>query len=171
MRILLYTVSILGCLIFCTRANAQSQEKIYSVMMMNFAKGIHWPSTASKGNFVIGVLEYPPLASELSDLSGNLKIGNRKVEVREFGSPETIGECHIIFIPAYKAKRLPDVLARINNAATLIVTNKMDYAKKGAGINFTLVDGKLKFEINSKSIEQRGMKVSSDLKGLGILVE
>lgn len=138
---------------------------------MNFAKGIHWPSTASKGNFVIGVLEYPPLANELSDLSDNLKIGNRKIEIREFASPETIGECHVLFVPAYKAKRLPDVLSRIGNAATLIVTNKMDYAKKGAGINFTLVDGKLKFEINTRAIEQRSMKVSSDLKGMGILVE
>jgi hypothetical protein len=156
---------------FSFTANGQSQEKIYSVMMMNFAKGMQWPANSSKGNFVIGVLEYPPLASELSTLTGNLKLGNRKIEIKEFDTPESISDCHILFVPAYKAKRLPDVLTKIGNFATLIVTNKMDYAKKGAGINFVLVDGKLKYEINSKAIEKRGVKVSSDLKGLGIAVE
>ncbi|HEY0656431.1 MAG TPA: YfiR family protein [Chryseosolibacter sp.] len=140
-------------------------------MMMNFAKGMQWPASASKGNFIIGILEYPPLASELQSVSGKLKLGNRKVEIREFETPDAISECHILFIPAYKAKRLPDVLAKIGNFATLVVTNKIDYAKKGAGINFVLIGGKLKYEINSKAIEKRGVKISSDLKGMGILVE
>jgi hypothetical protein len=156
---------------FYFEVRGQSQEKIYSVMMMNFAKGMQWPASASKGNFVIGVLEYPPLAIELAGLTGNLKLGNRKVEVREFDTPESISDCHILFVPAYKARRFPDVLSRIGNFATLIVTNKIDYARKGAGINFVLIGGKLKYEINSKAIEKRGVKVSSDLKGLGIPVD
>lgn len=164
-------VSVFAICGLCITGNGQSQEKIYSVMMMNFAKGMQWPAAASKGNFIIGILEYPPLASELAGLTGNLKLGNRKVEIREFDAPENISHCHILFVPAYKARRFPDVLSRIGDYATLIVTNKMDYARKGAGINFVLVGGKLKYEINSKAIEKRGMKISSDLKGLGILVE
>jgi hypothetical protein len=150
---------------------AQSQEKVYSIMIMNFAKGMKWPSQSSKGNFVIGVLEYPPLVTELESRAQTFKIGNRKVEIREFDSPADVNGCHILFLPAYKAKRLPDVLVRIGNSPTVVVTNKMDYARKGAGINFVLVDGKLKFEINSKSIEKLGVKVSSDLKGMGIVVD
>ncbi|HEY0742096.1 MAG TPA: YfiR family protein [Chryseosolibacter sp.] len=150
---------------------AQSQEKIYSVMMLNFAKGMQWPAASQAGSFIIGVLEYPPLASELGALSSNIKLGSRKIEIKEFDAPERVSGCHMLFIPAYKTKKLPDVAARLGTNATLIVTNKMDYAKKGAGINFVLVDGKTRFEINTKAIAKSGIKVSSGIKGLGILVE
>ena len=154
-----------------TVTEAQSQEKVYSVMIMNFAKGMQWPAQNLKVNFVVGILEYPPLATELKSRAETFKLGNRKVEIKEFDAPEAVEGCHILFVPAYKAKRLPDVLARIGNSPTVVITNKMDYAKRGAGINFVLVDGKLKFEINSKTIEKLGIKISSDLKGMGILVE
>jgi hypothetical protein len=164
-------VNIFLVFAFSNCGYTQSQEKIYSVMMMNFSKGIHWPAEAVNGNLIIGVLEYPPLAAELINISSNNRLAYRKVEVREYMRVEDIDKCHILFIPAYKAKKLPDVLAHISRYPTLIVTNKPDLARKGAGINFVLLNGKLKFEINSRAIEKRGMMISSDLKGLGILVE
>jgi hypothetical protein len=117
-------------LLLCFKAESQSQEKVYSVMMMNFAKGTQWPAANSKGNFVIGVVEYPPLAAELLKISANLKLGNRKIEIREFEMLDKIGQCHMLFLPAYKARRLPDVIARLHNDPILLITNKLDYAKK-----------------------------------------
>jgi hypothetical protein len=51
----------------------QSQEKIYSLFLLNFAKGIDWPDGMT-GNFVIDVLSYPPLLTELNLISGNTRI-------------------------------------------------------------------------------------------------
>jgi hypothetical protein len=153
------------------RSRAQSQEKIYSALMLNFARGIQWPDAKTPANFIMGVLEYPPLAAELSAATSAVKIGNRKIEVREFVRPEEIGPCHILFIPAYKARTLPDVLSKLAMRPTLIITNKMDYAKKGSGVNFVLIEGRLRYEINCRSIEERGMKISTNVKGMGIIVE
>ena len=61
--------------------SAQSQEKVYSLMMLSFAKGIQWPDFPVQQKFTIGVLEYPPLAAELTASSGTSKIGSRSVEV------------------------------------------------------------------------------------------
>jgi hypothetical protein len=149
----------------------QSQEKIYSALMLNFARGIQWPDARTSGSFVIGVLEYPPLAAELNATTASVKVGNRKIEVKEFARPEEVGECHMLFIPAYKARTLPDVLNKVGTQATLIITNKMDYAREGSGVNFLLVEGKLRYEINCRSIESRGMKISANVKGMGIIVE
>jgi hypothetical protein len=170
MRSRVLAVVVIFSLVCTVNINGQSQEKIYSVMMMNFAKGIQWPSNVSKGSFVIGVLEYPPLAAELTNISSSNRLAFRKVEVKEFMRVEDIRDCHILFIPAYKGKKLAEALTQIGDHPTLIVTNKPESARKGAGINFVLVGGKLKFEINSGAIEKRGLKVSSDLKGLGLLV-
>ncbi len=148
----------------------QSQEKIYSVFIQTFIKGIHWPGSTTD-NFVIGVLGYPPLAAELSQTFATTKIKNRSIEIREYASAEDIGVCQMIFVPAFKARSFEKVLAKVGTKPTLILSNKMDMAKKGAGVNFILIEGKLKFEINCKTIEQRGLKISSNIKTMGILVE
>src|SRR5687767_11104491 len=140
----LYRLSVwIGMLVslFVHPAHAQSQEKVYSLMMLNFAKGIQWPKVSADGNFVIGVLEYPPLVAELISASATARIGERKIEVKEFNRVEEIKKCHIIFIPAYKAKLLTELLTQLGTQPTLIVSNKMDYAKKSGGVNFVLAEG------------------------------
>lgn len=139
--------------------------------MLNFAKQIQWPDHASTSNFVIGVYEYPPLVSELSAFTSSTKVGMKKIEIREVGASEEVGDCHILFVPAYKTKRFNEILTVARNKSMLLVCNKVGYANKGAGINFVIVDGKLRYEINSKAIEDRGLKVSSNLKALGIAVK
>ena len=152
-------------------ACGQSQEKIYALHIMNFAKGLQWPDYHNGKNFIIGVLEYPPLSSELKNSSKTVKIGNRNVEVIEFSSPNEIKDCQILFMPAYKAKLFPAVLTQLRADPTLIVTNKMDLARNGSGINFILDDGKVKYEINCKSITDRGLKISTHVKAMGLIVD
>jgi hypothetical protein len=155
----------------CAFVKAQSQEKMYSTVMLNFAKGIEWPQNKDSESFVIGVYEYPPLATELRSLGGALKAGKKKIEVRDLTSPDQASLCNILFVPAYKIKLLPSILKTVGDAPTLIITNKFEMAKKGSGVNFLLVNGKLQYEINCKSIENRGMKIPASIKGLGIIVE
>jgi hypothetical protein len=152
-----------------TSLYGQSQEKVYSVLMINFAKGIQWPDIP--GDFVIGVLEYPPLAEELNSSTKTIKINSKRIQVREFAHAEEIKNCHMIFVPAYKTRQFPAVLDKLGASSTLIITNKMDLARKGSGVNFILVDGKLKYEINTRSIEKRAMKISANVKSMGIVVE
>jgi hypothetical protein len=151
--------------------NTQSQEKVYTLLMLNFARGIQWPDVPKKESFVIGVFEYPPLASELNNAASSTKIGSRKIEVKEFTRTDEISGCHILFVPAYKARSFDAVLNKLGSEPTLIITNKSDLAKKGSGVNFILVDGKLRYEINCKSIEKRGLKISANVKGMGIVVD
>jgi hypothetical protein len=151
--------------------NPQSQEKVYTLLMLNFAKGIQWPEGQQDDKFIIGVFEYPPLAAELNKATTTVKVGNKKIEVREFTKTEEITGCHMLFVPAYKARAFDAVLNKVGATPTLIVTNKMDLAKKGSGVNFILVAGKLRYEINCKSIEKRGMKISANVKGMGIIID
>jgi hypothetical protein len=149
----------------------QSQEKVYSALMINFAKSVQWPEDPKPGDFVIGVLEYPPLVVELNNSANAIKINSKKILVKEFQHADEITKCNILFVPAYKARQFPAVLDKLSTSPTLIITNKIDFARKGSGVNFVLVDGKLRYELNTRSIEKRGMKISASVKSLGIIVE
>ena len=152
------------------RADCQSQEKTYATLILNFARGVQWPGNSSKEKFTIGVLEYPPLASELNTAAKTARVGAKKIEVLELSAVDDITKLDILFIPAYKAKALAPALERLGTDPTLVITNKIDLAKKGSGVNFVLVNGKLKYELNTRTIEARGMKISANIKGMGIIV-
>ncbi len=164
---LLYIITI-G---FTSFASAQSQEKVYSALILNFARGIQWPSASPDKDFVVGILGYEPLADELNALSEKIKVGNRKISVKEFFAADEVSNCQILFIPAFKARLLQPILEKLGLQPILIITNKPDSALKGSGVNLIFVEGKLRYEINCKSIEKRGMKISANVKGMGIVVE
>jgi hypothetical protein len=143
----------------------QSQEKVYSLFLMNFVKGINWSEVKTR-TFTIDILSYPPLLSELSTVSYATTINGKKVEVRLINDlSESRGQ--VLFIPAFKAKLIPQALS--GNA--LVVSNSPNVARKGGAYNFIHANGKVGYEINVKSIESRGMKVSSSLKNFGTVVE
>jgi hypothetical protein len=167
---ILSTLFFLLAFSFPWRADYQSQEKTYATLILNFARGVQWPDHLSKEKFTIGVLEYPPLATELNTAAKTIRVGAKKIEVLELTAVDDIMTLDILFIPAYKAKALAPALERLGDEPTLVITNKIDLAKKGSGVNFVLVNGRLKYEINCRTIEARGMKISANIKGMGIIV-
>ena len=150
--------------------NPQPQEKMYATLILNFARGMQWPDNAHNSEFVIGVLEYPPLLSELESAATSIKVGSRKIRVKAISTGDDPAGCHVLFVPAFKSRSFQSLLAKLRNEPTLLITNKPDLAKNGAGINFVLVNGKLKYEINTTAIEARGLKISAAIKGMGIVV-
>jgi len=153
-----------------TNGHGQSQEKAYALMINNFTKNIQWPSNSSS-NFVIGILAYQPLAQELKVATAQRKVGNKEIVIKEITSIEDAIGCQIIFIPAFKSKTLLAAHNDFKKLPILIVTNKPGLAQQGSGINFILKDGKVQFEINATAIESHGLRVSGNLKALGILVD
>jgi hypothetical protein len=151
-------------------AQAQSQEKIYSTLILNVAKGIQWPEGYADTELVIGVVEYGPLEDELKTIASAIRLGGKTIQVRHVSGTEDLSDCDVVFLPAFKAKTLPRYLTYAPTAPILFITNKTDLAKQGSGINFILVQGKMKYEINCKAIEARGMKISAAIKGMGIVV-
>lgn len=148
-----------------TKVSAQSQEKIYSLFLMNFARGIDW-SAAKREHFTIDVLSYPPLEAELIGLCSKTKINGKKIEVRLINDlSEARGQ--ILFLPAFKAKLLPKALER----QLLVVSNSPGIARRGGALNFVLSNGKLSYEINVRSIESLGLKVGTSLRSSGTVVE
>jgi hypothetical protein len=164
-------VSLLVLIVLITQSGfSQSQEKVYSVLLLKLARGIQWPNESQKESFVIGVLSYTPLADELRAATGNIKKGKHTIRIRELTGTDDSDECDILFIPSFKSKNLPSILSILENRSTLIVTNKFDMTKLGSGVNFILDNGKIRYEINTKSIEKRGMKISSEIKNMAALL-
>jgi uncharacterized protein DUF4154 len=162
--------NLLIVFIFISISSFGQEAKYKSVFIYNFTKHFEWPVSYRTGNFVIGVIGNPVIISELENITSNKKAGSQPIVIEKFKDETAIGKCHILFVPSNKSKNMGDIVAKIGSNPTLIVTEKDGMAQQGAGINFIIQAGKIKFELNKANAAKQGLKISSYLETLAILV-
>lgn len=162
-------ILLTGMLFFAFSANSQP-EKFQAVFIYNFTKHIEWPENMRSGNFVIGVMGNSPIIAELETMSQSRKVGNQPIVVKKFKTIDEISLCHIMYIPAGRSGDLGAVIGAVKNYNTLVITDKEGLATAGAAINFVVSDSKQKFELKKSNATRFGLKVSSDLERLAIVV-
>lgn len=155
---------------FLTKTFGQD-EKFKALFMYNFTKNIDWPSGMKSGNFVIGVLGESSIAKEMKIIGEKKKIGNQNLVVISYKNVNEIGDCHIVFVSAGKCKDFSSLLTKCSVKNILIISEKEGAIQMGAGINYVKDGNKIKFEINPKNIEKYGLKVSTSLIQLGMIVQ
>lgn len=145
-------------------------EKFKALFMYNFTKYIEWPAVQRQGDFVIGVLGSSSITSELETIAGKQKVGVQNIVVKTFSTVDEIENCQILYIPSSRSGLISPVVSKLSGRSTLIIADKSGMALQGAGINYVMDGDKLKYEINKKNIESKGLSVSNSLLSLGIIV-
>jgi hypothetical protein len=158
----LFTLSMLGLW-------AQNYQ-LHSVFMYSFARYVQWPEEVSGGDFTIQVLGESPIVSELNTLAERKKVGERAIRITKISTLGEVKKCNILFVPVDKSSLLPEILAKLGDSSTLVVTEQAGMGAKGSNINFIVKDGKLAFELNSIAFSKRRLKPSTELTRLAILI-
>ena len=129
-----------------------------TLFVYQFSRYIQWPHPSNQ--MVIGILEgTKDIVSPFEKMAAKKSDASRKIVVQNFASASDIENCHILFIPRSKSNQLETIVAKFSNKPVLIVTEKDGLAKKGSCINFKIVSGKLKFELNQDNVQKAGLKV------------
>lgn len=163
-------LSILIPLLSPQQSRAQNSDyRIHSVFLYNFTKYFNWKEDNSHA-FVIAILGNSIIKSELEKRFIGKTVNNKQVQVREFKSVEDISDCHILFLPALQSHKIDAVLTKIQGKSTLLVTDMEGLGKKGSSINFIEVDGKLRFELNKAALQSSGIRASSEIERLSIII-
>lgn len=150
----------------------QAQDEMFKALFMyNFTKDIEWPPSHRTGEFVIQVVGSSPIVDELQKIASAKKVGSQPIVVKKINSASEITKCNMLVITPGKSTELTTILKAVAGQPILIVSDKEGLAKAGSCINLIKIDGKQKFEINTKAIAAQGLKVTSFLTSLGIAVQ
>lgn len=143
-----------------------------ALFLYNFTQNIEWPGPAA-GNvdFVITVVGDNEMAAELGKLAKVKKVGSKKMVIKKVNNVDDVDDTHIVFLAASKSGLMPMLDSYQKGKGVLIVADKSGLCKQGAGIAFTTIDGKLRYEICPERIEEHGLKVSQKLITLGKKVQ
>ena len=68
-----------------------------------------------------------------------------------------------MFIGSSLKKRLPEVLAALENRSVLTVSDMMGFLRRGGMINFVIQEDTVRFDINLEAAQRAELKVSSQL--------
>jgi hypothetical protein len=152
---------------FAPLSDHDAEYKLKAAFLYNFTQYMTWEGGGNE--IIIGVLGSSPVYDQLQEVARAKAGGDKKIIVKQFDNVSDATYCHIIFIPQNYSGSLDDVLAKMPKG-TLTVTEKPGLGAKGSAINFIIVDNKLKFESNIKALNAAGIKVSSQLLKLAIIV-
>lgn len=125
---------------------------------------VHWPAfVPTSGNFVLCLIgesaSGPPVAQAVAGDS----VQQHPVVVRHLDELGTIAGCHMVFIDGEPPNVVSRALALAHGQPILTITD--DQTKPGTIgiINFVLVDGRVRFQVNRAEAAASGLDISSKL--------
>ncbi|MGA9356433.1 MAG: YfiR family protein [Terriglobales bacterium] len=160
-----------------SRMGAQSaptgEYQVKAAFLYNFAKFVEWPA----GRFADGsaplricVLGQDPFGEDLRNVASDKVVNGHKLLVDQVADVAAARSCHILFVASSKKADMKQILESLRGADVLTVGDTKGFAKLGGMINFVLEDNRVRFEVNKTAAEQTGMKISSKLLSLAVLV-
>ena len=162
-KLVITVLMSLGALI----STAQNYQ-LHTVYIYSFIRYIQWP--VNDGDFTIGVLGDSPIIQHLERMASSKKAGARSITIKTFSNPGDVTDTDILFISKPASDMLSAVKSKSVSNNTLLISEKEGLGMDGSGINFVERNGKLAFELNKASVDEAGLKVSSELSRLAIVL-
>lgn len=153
---------------------ATKEYQVKAAFLFQFMQFVEWPESAFGDAALpvcIGVLGPDPFGSALDEITRNEKAWNRSIVVRRSRHAPDLKDCQLVFVSRAEMPRAADVLEVFSERPILTVGDTPGFAHLGGIINFYLEGQKVRFEINAREAKLAGLRISSQLLGLGRAVE
>jgi len=155
-------------------AQAIGEYQVKAAFLYNFAKFVEWPPQtfkAAKAPVRICILGENPFGSALGDAVGGKTVLGRPLVVSDVSSAVQGSDCQILFIGSSERKHLRAILAELRTTRVLTVGEMDGFASQGGIVNFRLIDGHVRLEINIEAAGQAGLRINSSVLSLATIVK
>jgi YfiR/HmsC-like len=155
-----------------TAVGAQDRptHEIHAAMLFNFIKYVQWPNEGEAGEFIVGVIGDDNVYNTLNQWYNGKQKGSKKYVIKKLSSAGESSSCQVIYVGKAKSRDFDDIKNIVNGKSVLTITDGNGLGQKGSCINFKVIDGKLKFELNQATLTSSNLKVSSQLSSMAILI-
>jgi hypothetical protein len=162
----------LSALFICSFIWAQERatHEVHAAMLYNFIKYVQWPNEGEGGEFVVGVMGEDDVFNTLKTWYDGKPKGSKKYVIKKLASAADAASCQVVYLGKGKSKEFENIKNSVSGKSVLTVTDGNGLGQKGSCINFKVVDGKLKFELNQATVNSSNLKVSGQLSSMAIMI-
>ncbi|MBN2614362.1 MAG: YfiR family protein [Bacteroidales bacterium] len=157
------------------RLPAQNRESLLKAgYIEKFTHFVEWPELQQKNDsvFKIVVMGENGLGQAVKKLFKGIKVKNRKVEIQFIHSADEINHAMMLIITGELSRnQLQDVLTYTRGRQILTISESKGYAKKGIIINMFKENNYIRYEINTSTLAQSGLKINSLLLNYAVIVK
>jgi hypothetical protein len=162
--VMLLLMSVLcGANSLWAQAPHAEESQVKAAFLYNFGKFVKWPNGEIPQSFTICVLGKDPFGPELDSIVSGELVDGKPVAVRRIGGIQDAVGCRILFISTSEQNRLGLILSAVSKMPVLTVSDIPDFIERGGIIQFVLVNGRVRFDVNLGSAEYSGLGMSSEL--------
>lgn len=168
----------LVCIICTASANCAAAEPAYSpaavkaAFLHRFASYVEWPESAAVAEpFIVAVSEADDVAGQLEHLLPDLKIKNRRAQLRRVAAPEELDGVDILYIGPGASRRNRALIAAASKLSILTVTDDPDGLATGSVVNFVQIGRNIRFEVSLPAAARSGLRIDSGLLSVAARVE
>jgi hypothetical protein len=143
-----------------------SEYKIKAAYLYNFGRFVRWPDNSPVGkdnSFGVCVLGQDPFGPTLDSTFAGETLDGKSVVIRRVSRPQDALGCRILFISSSEEPHLKAILAVLDNAGALTVSDMPGFTQQGGMIQFVFQGSKIRFEVNLTSAESSRLVLSSEL--------
>jgi hypothetical protein len=152
------------------QAQERATHEIHAAMIYNFIKYVQWPNEGEPGDFVVGVMGEDDVFNTLKTWYDGKPKGSKKYVIKKLSSPADAANCQVVYLGKGKSKEFENIKSNVSGKSILTITDGNGLGQKGSCINFKVVDGKLKFELNQGTVSSANLKVSGQLSSMAIVI-
>ena len=154
-------------------ASAREEYELKAAFLLNFAKFVEWPVGAyASAGAPLTLCSYgeDPFEGRLLAVARGKTVNGRPLEVRQITAPEEAAACQVVFVPDPQTRRLREIAEGARKHPVLIVGESSNFAERGGMINFVVEAEHVRFQINPSAASACGLRISSKLLQLAIIV-
>ena len=163
----------LECLTFaavCGPGGVGGREyQVKAAFLFNFAKFVEWPESSfadARAPIVLGIVGDNPFGDDLDRIVTGQMVKGRTIHISKYRSGDDLRACHILFISESEHARVPQILASLQGASVLTVSDIDGFAKGGGVMQLILEEDRVRFAVNLDSATRAKLKINSKLLAL-----
>ena len=150
------------------------EYQVKAVFLSKFPSFVTWPDNVfsdAKAPIVIGILGSNPFGAGLEEAIRGVEIKGRPLTIRKIERTEEAAGCQILYIREQERERLSRILDALKNKPVFTVGETDQFTRRGGILNFTLVEGRVRIEINPDEAHRAGLKIDSKLLSVATVVK
>ena len=154
-------------MVWPTVARAQGtalEAEVKAAYIDKLPQFVQWPASAlASGAFVLCVVGESPSEQLVTQAVAGDSVQRRPIVVRHLDAIAASSGCLMMLIDGEPAGTVAAVLAAVRGRPVLTVTDDQNQPASIGIINFILLDGKVRFQVNRSAASQSGLAISSKL--------
>ena len=165
------------CAVLCALPSARParaaepaiEYQVKAAFLYNFAKFVVWPEyvfSSKTSPLTLCVVGDDPFGTPLHAALAGRKAHSRRITLKLLDEPNSDDGCHIAFLSAPGDARMARLMHRLRGRTILTVGDDEAFAANGGMVRLLVDNKKIRFDINAKSAEAVGLRMSAQLLSL-----